>query len=303
MSKILIIDSHKGSKNIEPVNLHFINSRILANYLKADLIWSYPEVNENIKTGYDVIIFVHASKYSYVDYEWVTKNPNAKLFYVTNEYNLGESYILWMAAKEGRKYSVIANHPNEASKVVMKYVENWNIVNLNVLSFLPKEEPTEVNNWLEFERSGCVYYGSYRKDRQKYYNKYLTKEITLSTYYKNIVKFGTIQSQIIPRINWTKRGLFNFKQSLYIEDESTHVYYNFLANRFYEALNYGCVPIFSIECQNTTKLSGYEISEEYFITESKQLLDKTDLKIPREWCDKASKEKEDVLKTIGEIVL
>ena len=87
--RILIIDSHKSTKPTPATNLHWINAKQLADRLNADLIWSYKGVNDNIKENYDVIIFVHASMYAFTDYEWIEKSPNAKIFYVTNEYNLG----------------------------------------------------------------------------------------------------------------------------------------------------------------------------------------------------------------------
>jgi hypothetical protein len=92
--KFLIIDSHKGSLK-EPQNLHWLNAKKIKDFLnqeghEVDLIWSYPTVNDQIKSGYDRIIFNHASHYSYVDYAWLKASPEAKLFHITNEYNLGE---------------------------------------------------------------------------------------------------------------------------------------------------------------------------------------------------------------------
>lgn len=81
--KILIIDSHKGGKKISVNNLHLQTSHLLAEELDADLIWSYEGVNDDIKENYETIIFNHASAYSFVDYKWLEKSPNAKLFYIT----------------------------------------------------------------------------------------------------------------------------------------------------------------------------------------------------------------------------
>lgn len=300
--KILIIDSHKGTKNTIPQNLHWQNAKILADYFQADLIWSYPSVNDHIKTDYDIIIFVHASHYAYTDYEWIKRNPNAKLFYITNEYNLGEPRTLWMAAKEGRKYTVIANHNHHISKVVMKYVNDWHVLNLNALSFSPQKEP--LNSLISFNKENCVYYGSFRKGREKYFNKYLTKDVVLSTHNKNILKFKNcgVTSDITNRIDWNNRGIFDYAMSLYIEDVITHANYNFLANRFYEALNYNCVPIFSIECMNTVLLSGYEISKDYFITNSTEIKTKNELSICDKWLNMAHEEKQNVLKNIKNLL-
>ena len=154
--KFLIIDSHKGSLK-EPQNLHWLNAKQIKEELislghEVDLVWSYPTVNENIKSGYDRIIFNHASHYSYVDYAWLQASPDAKLFHITNEYNLGEPRALWMGVKEGRRYEVIANHQPKVSKIVQKYVNDWHFVNLNTLIF----NPILPNK----QKNGCVYYGS-----------------------------------------------------------------------------------------------------------------------------------------------
>jgi hypothetical protein len=251
--KILIIDSHKGGPKLTN-NLHLLNANLIAKEINADLIWSYKTVNDDIKSGYDVIIFNHASQYSYVDYAWLQASPNAKLFYITNEYNLGEPRALWMGIKEGRRYDVIANHSNEPSKVVRKYVDNWHITNLNTLVFAPQELSLE-------QKSGLIYYGSFRKDRTKYFQKYLQGDITVSTHKKNIEKFNSVSvnANFIDRVKWCKEGLAQYTTSLYIEDEKTHEHYNHLANRFYEALNYNVLPIFSKECLNTIVKSGYPI--------------------------------------------
>ena len=278
--KVLVIDSHKSSKPTPANNLHWINARQIADMLGGDLIWSYPTVNDDIKGGYDVIIFVHASMYGYVDYKWLEASPNAKLFYVTNEYNLGESRILWMAAKAGRKYEVIANHAQKISKVVNKYVEKWHRVNLNALCVNPKEiEPTDI-------QQKVLYYGSFRKGRISYFQKYFNNNnMIVSSHKKNHQKFFDVDvnPEFIPRVNWSKDGLANYKLSLYIEDEKTHNSYNYLANRFYEAINQGVVPLFDESCRGTLERSVYDIGDEYIIDSTEELDDM--VKSPPEFQD------------------
>src|ERR1051326_1127047 len=112
--KTLIIDSHKGSAKSN--NLHLNNARLIASHIGADLIWSYSNVNDLIfndvegrYSDYNLIIFNHASAYSFTDYEWIKRSPKARLVFISNEFNLGESRTLWMAIKQGRRYEVIAN--------------------------------------------------------------------------------------------------------------------------------------------------------------------------------------------------
>jgi hypothetical protein len=305
--KILIIDSHKGTKEGIPQNLHWQNSKVLADHLGADLIWSYPTVNDEVKSGYEVIIFVHASPYAYTDYKWLQESPNAKLYLITNEYNLGEPRTLWMAAKEGRKYTVLANHPHEPSKIVMKYVDDWIILNLNALVYKPVSIAAKIPYTLfDDVRGGCIYYGSFRKDRSEYFAKYLTSDVTLSTHTKNIEKFRAAgaTSSVIPRIAWSPkgRGIADYALSLYLEDKKTHLYYNHLANRFYEALNYNCTPIFTAECENTLCLSGYFIGSEYIVDDPSNIKSKEGLPVLPQWHALAEFERCEVLQQIKTII-
>ena len=266
--KILVIDSHKATNDKPVANLHWQNSKVIAELLGADLIWSYPNVNEYVRGDYEKIIFVHASHYAYTDYSWIEKSPNAKLFYVTNEYNLGEPRTLWMAAKAGRKYTVVANHPHQVSKVVMKYVEDWISVNLNSLVY---------NNY-QFQNknnSNCVYYGSYRDNRKNYFKKYFDG-MTVSTHLKNRTKMDLlgITPNYINRLNIQKGDLAEYGFSLYLEDEKTHTAYNYLSNRFYESLNSGSLCLFDESCENTIALSSYPIDKFQIIKNKDDLSEK-----------------------------
>jgi hypothetical protein len=304
--KFLIIDSHKGSLK-EPQNLHWLNAKQIKDFLiqqghEADLVWSYPTVNDEIKSGYDRIIFNHASHYSYVDYAWLQASPDAKLFHITNEYNLGEPRALWMAVKAGRRYEVIANHSPDISKIVQKYVDNWHFTNLNALIF----NPILPNK----QKKGCVYYGSFRKDREPSFRKYLKGNVIVSTHQKNREKFQNIgvSGPFVDRINWSKDALMDYKTSLYIEDEITHKNYNCLANRFYECLNYNVLPLFDAACKNTIALSGYDVAD-YFIVDDESSVTALTEDPPvsyqdylQRWKEKASKEKQNILTSIASVV-
>lgn len=265
--RILVIDSHKASHDGPVDNLHWQNARMIADALGADLIWSYPNVNDYIKSDYEAIVFVHASHYAFTDYAWIERSPNAKLYYVTNEYNLGEPRTLWMAAKAGRKYTVLANHPHHVSKVVTKYVDDWIQVNLNALVY---------GNY-SFKNAGsqkCIYYGSYRDDRKEYFKKYFDG-MTVSTHMKNRIKMDAldIAPHYINRINIQKGDLAEYGFSLYIEDKKTHAAYNHMANRFYEALNSGTLCAFDSSCEGTLQQSGYEIDPDLIIASKSDLLE------------------------------
>lgn len=62
------------------------------------------------------------------------------------------------------------------SKIVEKYVNKWHFTNLNTLIF----DSQTVNN----NKSGCIYYGSFRKDREVSFRKYLQGKVIASTHQK-----------------------------------------------------------------------------------------------------------------------
>ena len=297
--KILVIDSHKASHDGPVENLHWQNARMIADALGADLIWSYPNVNEYVRGGYDAIVFVHASHYAYTDYAWIEQNPNAKLYYVTNEYNLGEPRTLWMAAKAGRKYTVLANHPSRVSKVVMKYVDDWILMNLNSLVYGNCSHVNQGDH-------NCIYYGSYRDDRKEYFKKYFDG-MTVSTHLKNRAKFDAlgVQPDYINRLNIQRGDLAKYGFSLYIEDQKTHTAYNYLANRFYESLNSGTICLFDESCQDTLALSDYPIDPALVVKSKANMLDvinSYDKSLPDELFAKAYVDKQTTLEQIKSIV-
>lgn len=268
--RALVIDSHKGAKDEIPQNLHWQNAKQISDLIGAKLIWSYKGVNDEVETDFDVIVFVHASAYEFVDRAWVEKSPSARLFYVTNEYNLGEARVLWTAAKAGRKYEVIANHQPEISRVCKKYVKDWYVTNLNCLCYNPR---VHNNNVLNVRKLKSIYYGSYRKGRTDAFKKYLLGDSTIiSTHKKNQEKFRDLlhigSSRFIDRINWNKHGLSLYNSSLYLEDNVNNTSYNHLANRFYEALNYDIPILFGEECRATTDKAGIYVPDELWVTSS-----------------------------------
>lgn len=304
--KTLIIDSHKGLPHEEATNLHVRNAREIAKFLDATLIASHHGADEIAQQKWDAIIFNHASGYSNVDYKCIEMNPDAKLFYITNEYNLGEPNMLWMAAKAGRSYDVIANHSPVASKVVKKYVGTWNIINLNSIIF-NADIPEEDLGLFEMEATGTTYYGSFRKNRQKYFQKYFDKRLSVSTSRDNVLKFAeaipNLQCRFINKLQWRPYPqLRSFKYSLYIEDEKTHTHYNYLANRFYEAISCGVTPVFDESCEGTVHKSGYDISRDFFCSNADELHSKDGLRFNTAWLDAAAEEKQQTLQRIKSII-
>jgi len=240
--------------------------------LDADLV-TLPKHLEDKE--YDKVIFVHAAAYSkskhFVRY---LKDQDVDYYYVVNEYNLGEAHALWALCRDyGKKFHVIANHEAKASKVVKKNVLTWNIVNLNTLIY-DKRMPRINLPW--GMKKDILYYGSFRKGRLKYFEKYFDESFIVSTSKRNIKKFedSDISAKWMDNLKWHKIDdtLFEYRSTLYIEDIKTHKYYNYLANRFYEALTYRIPCFFDATCLQTIDLSGYPIKN-FFIVNSREELD------------------------------
>jgi len=226
-----------------------------------------------------------------------------------------------MCRDYGVKFSCIANHEPKASKVVTKNVYEWNIVNLNCLIFEPL--PKRINKGSLFfdteeHQRDILYFGAVRSGRMKYFKKYFDQNFIVSTSKKNIEKFerNGIYACWMPRLNWWGSGntLYDYKTSLYIEDEATHIHYSQMANRFYEALSYGALSIFDSSCKKTIHKSGYRICPVLIVDSKEDLNGVLDfvkykdveaglLKDLEEHRAMAGKEKQEALDKIKEIVL
>lgn len=269
--RILIVDSHNAQITDATVNLHARNALVLARHWGADLAACEADLRPLEGKTYDVVIFNHASAYfdttAFVNF--LKPMTNARFFYITNEYNLGEAWPLWALCRDyGFKFEVIANHEAKASKVVEKNVTHWTTLNLNALIYTPQEPPAPVARL--FDTSGdVVYYGAFREDRLPYFRKYFDKRLTVSTSLKNKVTFQRegLDANFVDRLLWSgpDKRLFDFRASLYIEDTSTHANYNYLANRFYEALSHRRMVLFDLSCRGTVAKSGYPVGMNWFI--------------------------------------
>lgn len=258
---MLIIDSHNAEINEKKVfNLHLRNSMLLRDIFGADLV-TLPKHLQ--KKDYKKVVFVHSSRYSRARHfkQFILELDNPELWYVCNDYNLGEPDALWGLCHDyGYKYNVIANHRPEHAKIVLKHVKEWHVCNLNSLCFEPLEPPTfdHVSSFFETTsdyRKDIVYFGAWRAGREIYFKKYFDRDFPVSTSRKNIKKFTImgVHGLWADRLNWygLKDTLFDYKASLYIEDEKTHNWYSHLANRYYEALSYSIPTYFDKSCRNT----------------------------------------------------
>lgn len=300
--KICILESASFSKSC--IDAHVRQCVYIRDFLKqqghtVDLFFTddMPKVRTK---DYDIIIKSYGSFYE--DYKNIARiceiNPQAHLFWLTNEYDLRAGNAFQKLAY-ARGADQIANFKSEC----IQYKKHY-FVNLNALFYQPKE--------LQEKKYKICYFGTYRKDRAEYFKKYFTSEdFFLSSSPKNFKKFASLGCKFKPcnKFVWggKKDTLGNFKYSLYIEDRYTHKVFNNLADRFYEALSNQTVTLFDKSCINTLKQSELkDCNYQDFIINSPEDVNSRDYaedwKKQSEWIDIVEKQKREALEKIETIL-
>lgn len=305
--KIAIIECYaikKISKSI--IDAHYRNSLAIADFLKCDLIVTESDFKKAFKKSYDVLILGYPS--GYAPFKSIRKlselNPDAQKIVLSNEYNIDPTVGGFSP------YYLIANYDQQIHKT--RLIKGFFHLNLNLL--LSRKSNEQIS-----KKYDCVYYGTFRVNRSKYFKKYLQNDIFLSTSRKNLKKFDNIgcNCRFIDKLSWGKGAetLNLFRYSLYIEDEYTHTVFNNLANRFYESAFCNCVIFFDINCKATIEKSeiGKHIKDiEFFLVSSKKELDdkikicnkdfEKYLSIQKRWTRGIEKSKKEMLKNLKRII-
>lgn len=261
--KTAILEIYPDRKrNLNRIDAHARNSIELANELPAELLICEQDYIRALKKQYDILILAYVVYYAphkYIE-KLVNNNPNAKKFLINNEYNQSSTLSTF------KNFEIITNN-------YKKYRWKTHVVNLNLL--LAKQP-----NIIKAKKYDCIYYGTYRQNREKYFKRYLKGEMYLSTSLKNMKKYKHlgVEPKYINKLKWikNKETLNKFRYNLYIEDEYTHNVYNHLANRYYEAGFCNNVVIFDNNCLNTIKkseISGYDYKE-YIVNNYEELQEK-----------------------------
>lgn len=269
--KIALIEIYPLKKmNLQKyIDAHLRNSITISKYLDCDLLLVESDFLAALNKKYDVLILSYASRYAPFKLieEMFKRNKNAKKFWITNEYNLSP-----IGTIVDYKHTIIANFEKQPyTRNVLKF----HTLNLNLL--LSKYPNRKLN-----KKYDCIYYGTFRIGRTKYYERYLQNDIYLSTSSKNFKKFKHIgcNPKYITKLNWVgkKETLNLFKYQLYLEDEHTHTDFNNLANRYYEAGFCNNIIFFDKNCKNTinnSELNYYkEQVENYIVKDYKDLQNK-----------------------------
>jgi hypothetical protein len=303
--KICILEAAEKINWNSVIDAHVRQAITITNYLRAKghtvFLLAGADMRGFNEKNFDVIIKSYAAFYdNFADQKRIIENsPNAKLFWLTNEYDLqiGGTYT---KIRKYRPIHLIANFINKREGF-----KTHNFVNMNALFY-------EADKQTPAKKYDVCYYGTYRKNRAMYFRKYFkSKEIILSTSKKNIKKFKSIGCDFTPvdKFKWGSKydTLGYFKYTIYIEDEYTHKCFNNLADRFYEALSNKTVILFDKSCINTLRKS--EIADEnwqnFIIDDFEDIKNRDyekDLASQQKWAEIVKAERQKALEKIEEII-
>ena len=306
---IAIIDSKKTKTDLpkSPIDAHLRNAYVLKDELQATILYNREDLRKSWSRDFKHIIVSHASFYADVFpfLTWMKDRKDlSKFYFLSNEYNLN---INWGFHKflMNNGFDVIANHVESGSPVYG--YENFHTLNLNLLLFKGR-------NQLIDKKYDCLYWGSYRPNREVYFKKYFDENMMLSTSSKNLKKFRAIgcKSKGIKKLTWDKnRETLNlFKYTIYIEDLKTHKHYSHLANRFYEALSCNVLMFFDVSAKKTTELAGLDVEDFYFVSGANELREKTKIadknyneriEAQSRWVDSALSERKELMRSLKDI--
>lgn len=267
--RILLVETSPVGKN--DVTVHVRNSVILTEYLNQNhscrLVWDDSGI-PNLDEQFDFIIYISATFYFKYDrfVQLMDNQVACKIGWLSNEHDLFMQNFL-------KQYGIdfmISNFEEWGVKKAHKH-DKYLMTNLNTLIAKPRNPVCD-------KTYDTIFYGTHRKWRVKYYQKYLINDMILSTSPKNVKKYllDGCDCLLTDKLSW-KLGdetLNQFKASLYIEDTINHKLYNHLANRFYEALFCNCMVLFDKSCINTIKRSGYTIDDAFVIDSYDEIGDK-----------------------------
>lgn len=299
MSNVLLIESCEKKtieENFSNTSIvHVRNSLILKKELDYELVTHMSQIPNALEKQWDHIVCCYASPYmkykAYMDI--IDNNPNAKLWFLVNDYDLEDNVLLRNVVKKyHKKYNVICNTERSGyrhwilgkkleEKKLNDWIDEWHVANLNCLIFNYKnniEQPLA-------NKSNCIYFGTPRKHRYKDMVAFNgIEDYYISSSAKNQLKYTNagIEAQYIDKLDWTtgNETLNEYKYSIYFEDVHTHNVYSGLANRFYECLMCDVVLFFDAKCEKTVQKArdhGYKISDFLLVKDAKDLNSKMQL--------------------------
>jgi len=264
--KILIIEtaSVTGGTTIA----HVRNCIEITNYLKGKGYYcEFIDVktdNLDINVQYDIILFSAATFYfNFTMLEQLLKNQNnCRVGWMTNEFELFANGF----TKEHMTFMI--NNFNESG--IKKAHRHDQLLTTNLNSLLAKPRNPKIP-----KKYDLCYWGTYRKYRISYFQKYFDERMLLSTSIKNIKKFQDIgvSCHVTDKLSWEyQEESLNFvKASIYIEDTKTHNCFNYMANRFFESLFCNTAMFFDVSCMNTIDKDVFYIDPYFIVNDADEL--------------------------------
>ncbi len=284
MSKTCIITStnRKGSCESTSVMVHCRNALTLSRALGWDLIEGEEDAHK-LDNKYDNIICNYASFYmpwkAYFERIMDTQR-DARLWWMVNDHDVEDNVLLRNILKATgckRTYGVISNNSREGFRqwILRKWIDKgvrrlndcideWHTINLNALTFEDRTMDRYAPNSFDLLPLSypTIYWGSWRKWRLPYYQRYAHPEIFFSTSAKNRKKLeanGCGDYTFIDKLQWGRDGtLARSNVTVYLEDPHTHDNYAFPANRFYEAISYDVNVYIDKHCRKNAERFGYD---------------------------------------------
>ena len=244
---ILEIYPNKKFDSSKGIDAHLRNSIIIGKHLNADVLITEHDYLVALKKKYDILMLSYTAFYAPFQLikKMVENNPDAPRVLISNEYEQ-----ISFVSTFPPPFIYITNFDGFA--IHEKHVAEHHVFNLNLL-FARKPNANTIKKY------DCIYYGTFRKNRSMYFNRYLQHGIHLSTSDKNFKKYKHIGCDPIwiRKLSWMEKRetLNHFMFSLYIEDEFTHTCFNNLANRWYEAGFCNVIMLFDRNCIETIKKS------------------------------------------------
>lgn len=154
------------------------------------------------------------------------------------------------------------SHPGHVSSTGYRLGRGSKYVNWNVLTTedLPRKP---------FRDRSCpdrvLYYGSFRKDREKYFERYFRAPMIPMLFSCPTKKAEETFTSLMVLHETKLLDLYGYLEEfgagLYLEDRKSHVEFHSPANRFYEMLSAHLPIIFQPESQRMMSRAGYEVGD------------------------------------------
>lgn len=238
---------------------------IAASLAPCDIVHDVATARAHWDTAYDVIVVGYSTIYQEYKLEaaFITAHPAARLYHVATEYENALPAGIYYAR---RPFVHLANYekvPQGQTSGGWRLRSAFAHLNLNALLYrdtMPGHAPAT---------RGAIYYGRYREGRLRYLRLLNGSGVEVSTSPKNVCDWiagGVSDVSWYDALTWHpgRESLRNWKYSVYCEDTYTHKNYNCPANRFYESIACGVVPLVHRSCAGTFARAGYVIPDEWW---------------------------------------